>query len=119
MITALLPKYDPTQHAASVNACPVVAPSDIVTLPTVIVSPPRLPSSDEILSQKGRAEALMDKYLGARDGLDRGILNRITLAELWGKIPILRLINFIGPPGSMSNEERAAALQPRQLDLPR
>jgi hypothetical protein len=79
----------------------------VASLPAFIVRDARIPTRDQILTPKARAEITMDKYLGPSDGLDRGVLNRITLVQLWKKIPILGVLDFVGTPGQMSNEDRA------------
>jgi hypothetical protein len=117
MIAAGLPRYGeiPSVPASAEPATTVeVDVLGIVVLSEFAVAATRLPSPEEVAGPGGRAEALMRKQLGHRDGLDRGVLNRITLPELWRKIPVLRLINFVGPPGSLSNAERAAALENRK-----
>jgi hypothetical protein len=48
---------------------------DILHLPKVVVKGPRPLDQDEVLSTLGK----MDRFLGPKDGLDRGFLNRVTL----------------------------------------
>jgi hypothetical protein len=113
MIAAGLPKYAPP---APRPAAPPPAAGDSpwgkpILLPQVVVRTRKLPSAGEVTGTAW--EPLLEKNLGSRDGLDRGVLNRYTLGELWQKIPLLNLLNFIGTSGSMSNEQRALALEPR------
>lgn len=110
-ILAGLPKYDPTP-AVPAEASPVMARAreatgDITSLPAVTVSDTLIPTERTILTNKGNAERLIDRYLGPADGLDRSVLNRFTLAELWKKIPLIGGLPFVGTPGSMTNVERA------------
>jgi hypothetical protein len=116
MIAAGLPKYDPSPKAiktATAGTSPeeraIQATTGIISLPAFVVRDAKVPNEDQILTAQGRAKIAMDKYLGPSDGLDRGLLNRYTLEQLWMKIPILRAfpIQFVGTPVRMSNEDRA------------
>jgi len=69
----------------------------------------RPPNGLEVLTDKGRQELAMDTYLGKKDGLDRGLLNRWTLPELWAKIPVLKYLPL--PIPAITNEERALDLE--------
>jgi hypothetical protein len=116
VIAAGLPKYDPlpktidlatagTNFDGSANH----TTPGITLLPAFIVRDTKIPNEDQILTSKAKAKIAMDKYLGPSDGLDRGLLNRYTLKQLWMKIPMLRAfpIEFVGTPVRMSNEDRA------------
>jgi hypothetical protein len=103
-MAAGLPKFDPTPQAPK---------SDAIMLPKVVVHSSSLPSAAKALEQEERTEELLERNLGSRDGLDRGVLNRFTIAELWKRIPFLNVIPFVGTVCSMSNEQRAEALEPR------
>jgi hypothetical protein len=113
MIAAGLPKYDPFTSAPgaaagkSPDGGPIGTTPGIMSLPAFIVRDARVPNGDQILTAKGRAEIAMNKYLGPADGLDRGVLNRYTLRQLWQKIPIIGGLPFVGTPVQMSNEQRA------------
>jgi hypothetical protein len=113
-IAAGLPKFVPkkpesTGKAGAENpvARQEAADPDISTLPAVTVTETKLPTDERILTFKGKAKKVMDLYMGDSDGLDRGVLNRFTLPQLWRKIPFLGKLPFVGTPGSMSNEDRA------------
>jgi len=116
MIAAGLPKYDPSPTAIK-TATPgtsseekaIQATTGIMSLPAFVVRDAKVPNEDQIPTAQGRAKIAMDKYIGPSDGLDRGLLNRFTLKQLWMKIPILRAlpIEFVGTPVRMSNEDRA------------
>lgn len=69
---------------------------DILHLPKVVVQGPRPLQPDEVLSTAGK----MDRFLGPKDGLDRGVLNAHTLHFGNG---FLQLAFF----DAMSNEDRA------------
>jgi hypothetical protein len=114
VIAAGLPKYDPSPKAIDMAAAgaksdgkAIQTTPGIALLPAFIVRDAKIPDEDQILTNKGKAKTAMDKYLGPSDGLDRGVLNRYTLVQLWKKIPILSALDFVGTPGQMSNEERA------------
>jgi hypothetical protein len=116
MIAAGLAKYDPSPKAiktATAGTSPkekaIQATTGIISLPAFVVRDAKVPNEDQILTAQGRAKIAMDKYLGPSGGLDRGLLNRFTLKQLWMKIPILRAfpIEFVGTPVRMSNEDRA------------
>jgi hypothetical protein len=113
-ITAGLPRFTASSNASNVVAGGTnndgkafAATPGTELLPALIVRDAKVPSPEQILTYEGRAKIAMDEYLG--DGLDRGVLNRFTLKQLWMKIPILRSlpIEFVGTPARMSNEERA------------
>lgn len=112
-IMAGLPKYDPSPRAidlAASGARPagsqIQATPGVSLLPAYIVRDAKIPDEEHILTYKGRATIAMNKYLGPSDGLDRGVLNRYTLTQLWQKIPILGALPFVGTIGGMSNEDR-------------
>jgi len=116
IIRAGLPAYEPkpaapkntgTNAAAQAGAPDSPVPAGVVRMRPFLTLEQRLPSTEVILTEKGKADMAMDKYIGDRYGLNRGVLNRYTIAELWKKIPVLGLIPFGGPPGSTSNQEIA------------
>lgn len=78
---------------------------DIVLLPRFIVRDRALPPP-EVADKRAFERKIMDQYLGPRNGVDRGVLNVITIAQIWKKIPILGAISP-APFNSISNEERA------------
>jgi hypothetical protein len=59
------------------------------------------------MTYAGWTQPLVDKYMGPSDGIDRGILNRFTLAQLWAKIPIIGRLPFVGTPVHVTQAERA------------
>jgi hypothetical protein len=111
VLAAARPAFKPPAEATVTptpppeNSLPPRA-NDIVRLPQMVVREPKLPNETEVLTPKGLAEREMKHYFGPRDGLDRGVLNAVTVAGLWKKIPILG--QLLGCPiPSMTNEERA------------
>jgi hypothetical protein len=110
-ISAGLPRYQPAQPAAaSAKPAPAVAPgktaSDITSMPAFIVRDVKIPTEEKILTYKARTKIAMDKYLGPSDGLDRGLLNALTVSQLWKKVPLIGGLDF-GTPVHMSNADRA------------
>lgn len=95
------PPKEPTKLAAPLETDPSVA-----SLPRYVVNEGKLPTPDQVMTSRAVAEAAMNRYLGPKDGLDRGVLNAVTIKQLWEKIPV---IGKILPPliPSISNEERA------------
>lgn len=85
--------------------------SMVVALPRFLVLAQRLPTPQAMAGPAGRTEAVMSKYLGSSAGFDRGVLNRLTIPEIWSKIPVLRLLPFVGPNGTMTNAQRAEAME--------
>ncbi len=73
-----------------------VANDDILHLPKVVIKGPRPLQPDDVLSPGGK----MDRYLGPKDGLDRGVLNAHTLNFGAG---FVQLAFF----NAMTNEDRA------------
>ena len=115
-IAAGLPRFNSSPKATNVMAQGTIADGRAFLatpgaelMPAFIVRDSKVPNAEQILTYEGRAKIAMDKYLGPSDGLDRGMLNRFTLKQLWMKIPILLAfsIEFVGTPVRMSNEERA------------
>lgn len=109
-ISSGLPKYRPPQlaapqaNAAIAAGAPAKPGADITSMPAFIVRDVKIPTDGKIMTYKARTKVAMDKYLGPSDGLDRGLLNAVTLTQLWKKVPILgSLIDF----KTMSNEDRA------------
>jgi hypothetical protein len=118
MVAAGLPKFDPKQACGSNSGQTEARPSkaiadlaqpyDVTRLPTFTVRASRLLPEDEVFTNKGLAELAMNRYLGPADGIDRGLLNAVTLPGLWKKIPILGRIPSMLP--GMTNEARAMQL---------
>lgn len=76
--------------------------TSIIRLPKYIVNEARTPTAKEATSPQGLAAMAMDKYLGSKDGLDRGFLNHFTL----GQIPLVGgIFEMFGL--SIRNEDRA------------
>lgn len=108
---ASAPATDPSSAAAASTAPALANLPDgekpagpAVQLPKYIVRELRLPKETEALSQRGVEALAMNRYLGSYDNLDRGILNFITLNDLWRKIPVLK---YIPLSLSITNEQRA------------
>jgi hypothetical protein len=113
-ISAGLPKFLQKKVDAAASEKPAnpaakqAAPDPTISvLPTVTVRETRLPSADRVLTYEGKAEKVVAAYMGDSDGLDRGVLNRYTLKQLWQKIPFLGALPFVGTPFRMTNAERA------------
>jgi hypothetical protein len=112
-LAAAVPKFDsvqptapPPEPAKGENKTPSSDDPSIVHLPKFIVNEAKLPKADEVMTEKAVAAAAMDRYLGSKDGFDRGFLNVVTIADLWHKIPLIGKI--LPPPfGSMTNQGRA------------
>jgi hypothetical protein len=103
---SLPPTAPPLEPDKSDDKTPADDDSSIVHLPKFIVNEAKLPKASEVMTDKAVAEAAMDRYLGSKDGLDRGFLNVITIADLWHKIPVIGKI--LPPPfASMTNQQRA------------
>ncbi|MDE3084644.1 MAG: hypothetical protein KGJ37_05425, partial [Verrucomicrobiota bacterium] len=114
-----LPKFDsrPTNQDRTSNVAEKPAAAGYVfDSPTFVIHSPSLPSEAQMLTPKGRTEMMMNRYLGRANGLDRGLLNRVTLPELWQKIPILGRIPFNA--GGMTNEARAMMLYEDARQVP-
>jgi hypothetical protein len=94
-------------HAAPARQKPAVG--EVTSLPAFTVRESKMQREEKFLTYKARTKILMDAYMGDSDGLDRGVLNRFTLAQLWKKIPVLSMlpIEFVGTDFHMSAEERA------------
>lgn len=114
VIAAGLPKFtppraQPSDVTISVPAAPSPAgvPSDVVALPAFTITEAKLPSARQTMTYSGWTQPLVDKYMGPADGIDRGILNKYTLAQLWAKLPIIGKLPFIGPAAQMTLAERA------------
>jgi hypothetical protein len=114
LIANSLPKFNPLFKSTDLLAASSNSTRQAVQVSPEMAFPPafytwksKIPDEDQILTFKGKAEIAMDRYLGPSDGLDRGVLNRYSLAQLWKKIPILGALDFVGTPGEMSNEDRA------------
>jgi hypothetical protein len=111
-IASGLPRFDPAKSEAAA-AAPTAsapkqeAPSGVTVMPAYRITEAKLPTARQAMTYKGWTAPLVDKYLGPSDGLDRGVLNRLTLAQLWAKIPILGSLPFVGTPARMTLSERA------------
>jgi|HubBroStandDraft_1064217.scaffolds.fasta_scaffold152933_2 hypothetical protein len=113
-ISAGLPKFDPAKSeviAAAAKAAPAPkqggAPAGVTIMPAYTITEAKVPTARQAMTYKGWTQPLIDEYMGPSDGIDRGVLNRFTLAQLWAKIPILGRLPFIGTPVSMTISERA------------
>lgn len=113
-ISSGLPKFDPAKSevfvaAAQAASAPKQAgsPAGVTIMPAYTITEAKLPTSRQAMTYKGWTQPLVDKYLGPSDGIDRGILNRNTLAQLWAKIPMLGKLPFIGTAVNMSQSDRA------------
>jgi hypothetical protein len=114
VISAGLPQFDAAQGngkaaVAKAELAPKknVLPSGVTLMPAFTITEAKLPSQRQMLTYRGWTQPLIDKYMGPSDGLDRGVLNRLTLAQIWKKIPILGALPFIGTPVQMTIPERA------------
>lgn len=112
VLRATLPSYDDAvrQQTAPPKAPPnpiVALETDpgVASLPTYVVNEGRLPTAAQVMSRRAIEEVAMNRYLGPKDGLDRGLLNAVTLKQLWQKIPVLGKLPL--PIPNVSNEERA------------
>ncbi|HVT72832.1 MAG TPA: hypothetical protein VHD61_06825 [Lacunisphaera sp.] len=72
------------------------AGDDILHLPKLVIKGPRPLQPDEVVSTEGK----MDRYLGPKDGLDRGVLNFRTLNLGVGFVQFAFF-------NAMTNEDRA------------
>ena len=77
----------------------IPADNDVLELPTMIVQERKFRNTD-LQTLKGKTEEYMNAYLGAKDGLDRGVLNKHS-ANLNVGPGTLALF------GAMTNEDRA------------
>jgi hypothetical protein len=108
-IAAGLPGYKPSPKATDIAVAgqkPDQPTAGITSMSEFIVRDTKIPSEDQVLTYEAKAEIAMNKYLGPSDGLDRGVLNRYTLSQLWQKIPLIGGLPFVGTPVHMSNEAR-------------
>jgi hypothetical protein len=115
-ISAGLPKFDPAKSEAVAAAAKAAAatehaantvPAGVMAMPAFTIMEKKLPRDHQLDTFSGWTQPLVDKYMGPSDGLDRGVLNRFTLAQLWAKIPILGRLPFVGTAAQMSVGERA------------
>jgi hypothetical protein len=113
-ISAGLPKFDPAQAKGNsdlkqpgVSPGRQAVPAGVTAMPAFTITEAKLPSSRQIVTYKGWTSPLVDKYMGPSDGIDRGVLNKYTLAQLWTKIPVLGRLPFVGTPAQMTISERA------------
>ena len=109
-IQAGLPAYGESQKAPEPSSAPntqeLQMAAHIKRLPREQFRPPR---GEDILTAQGKAEAAMEEYLGTRDALDRAVLNRVTLPQLWQQIPLLKYLPC--PLPGVTNEARAESLK--------
>jgi hypothetical protein len=113
VLRATLPSYDdfirqqpPPPSEPAKPVVPLETDLSVTSLPRYVVKELRLPTSTEVMSRRAVEEAAMNRYLGPKDGLDRGVLNAFTIKQLWEKIPVIGKI--LPPPiPSISNEQRA------------
>lgn len=101
-LSSVLPRYEPVNPAIPENT-QLTAPAkaeagagEVVTLPSFVVLGPRLPKRADMLTLAGK----LDHYLGPKDGLDCGLLNRVTLQWVTGPVTV-SLFNAV------TNETRA------------
>jgi hypothetical protein len=124
MISAGLPKYEPPSttkpradqpQPADAFMGPAAERQDghedskatIVRLPSMIVRDPKLPDKSEILTKQEMARQGMATYIGPEDGLDRGVLNLFTVADLWQRLPFFGHYPLLG---FETNEQRGLRL---------
>ncbi len=82
----------------------------IIRLPEYVVTerkPRPLPKYEEVISPRELERLAMREFIGPEDGIDRGVLNLITVPQLWKKIPFLGTIPLAV---FMTNEERGMAM---------
>ena len=111
LLAAAAPKFQPPETPPAAPS-PILrragqeeSPRDVVLLPRFIVRDRALPSP-EVADKREFERKIMDQYLGPRNGFDRGVLNAVTIAQIWKKIPVLGSISP-APFNSITNEERA------------
>ncbi|HUR60457.1 MAG TPA: hypothetical protein VM029_22230 [Opitutaceae bacterium] len=109
ILRANTPSYQPVSAASAASEAPAdkTAPDNdpgVVRMPKYFVQESKLPKPADVMTRRALEEMAMNKYLGSRDGLDRGFLNRFTIPGLLRKIPI---IGPYLPSIGMTNEERA------------
>ena len=90
--------------AASADIPP---PAGVVRMNPYVMIEKRPLTEEAVMTNRARADFAMDTYLGGIDEFDRGLLNAYTLPELWAKIPMLGMLPFAGPAGTVTNQERA------------
>jgi hypothetical protein len=81
--------------------------SGAVRMPDFVLSSPKLPGAEEVMTRAEMEKMAMNRFLGSETGLDRGFLNLITIDELWQRIPVLGRFEFLS---SVTNEQRATAM---------
>jgi hypothetical protein len=113
VIAAGLPKFqadrphektEPTRDQATPASD--ATPKDVIAMPAFTITESKLPTSRQIMTYAGWTQPLVDKYMGPSDGIDRGVINRFTLAQLWAKIPIIGQLPFVGTAVRMTQAER-------------
>jgi len=92
------------KHAAT--GADIQSPTGVVRMQAYVTREKKVLSDQAVLSDRGLEVFAMDNYIGAIDGLDRGVLNVVTLRGIWAKIPVLNIVDFAGE----TNEERALRL---------
>jgi hypothetical protein len=83
------------------------AASGAVQMPDFVLSSPKLPDAEEVMTRVEMEKMAMNRFLGSETGIDRGFLNLITIDELWQRIPVLGRFEFLS---SVTNEQRATAM---------
>ena len=108
LLAASMPKYDgPKPGEAKLATGARDKPANgIVRLPDYIVREPRLPTPEQVMTQKAVEQFAMNQYLDPKDGFDRGLLNAFTIAQWWQKLPLIGHL-LPCPIPSMTNEQRA------------
>ena len=110
-LPAYVPKPTPTPGKRPTPAAQAApgTPADpaLVRMSPYVARERRLPPDESFLTKAGRADYAMDRYMGSAYGLNRAVLNRYTLPDLWKKIPLLGVLPFVGPPGTKTNEDRS------------
>ncbi len=114
VIAAGLPRFSPEASPpgageTKAHAAPAAGtvPTDVVAMPAFTITEAKLPTTRQTMTYAGWTQPLVDKYMGPADGIDRGVLNKYTLAQLWAKIPIIGRLPFIGTASQMTVAERA------------
>ena len=82
------PKFDPTKSVTGPLPSATPPRNGIIRLPTYVVREPRPISSADVMTEQGRSDALVKRYVGEPTGLDL-MLNKYTFNTLWKKIPLL------------------------------
>lgn len=90
-VSASLPRYETVEPNADENAeepAPFKSGTnegEVLRLPNFVVRDARPPKPEDVLSLEGE----MSRYLGSKDGFDRGLLNRVVLRRDFGIATVL------------------------------